>query len=280
MTRTTDNGTGPSRRPAWRPPDGLRPDLTLYERLIDDGLAAADAQDTIVDHVTARRLALWLAARPQPPGFARSLAYFTQTGSISPELRTQMRVHARSGNHPDGPQIGRLLSYAAQRREIFGPIDRNFARDCDQIDRADAMLAQLRERTRQSRRHPEPAPPGNGEPRIIALAHRDPGTQTVTFTLDAATASTALFAIAAHADEREAHVREVQRFGQSLPEDSYGRHNRQAIAARETRLAVRLRAIEHAYRTATERDAVLRPPEPSMAFYSLQHASDREMELE
>jgi hypothetical protein len=278
MMRTTDNGTGPPRRPAWRPPGGPRPDLALYERLIDDGIAAADAQDTIVDHVTARRLALWLAARPQPPGFARGLAYFTQTGSISPELRTQMRVHSRSGNHPDGPQIGRLLSYAAQRRER--PIDHNFARDCDQIDRADAMLAQLRERTRQSRRHPEPAPPGNGEPRIIALAHRDPGTQTVTFTLDAATASTALFAIAAHADEREAHVREVQRFGQSLPEDSYGRYNRQAIANRETRLAARLRAIEHAYRTANERDAVLPTPEPTTAFYSPQHAPDRELELE
>jgi hypothetical protein len=276
----TDNGTGPPRRAARRPPDGPRPDLALYERLIDDGIAAADAQDTIIDHLTARRLALWLAARPQPPGFARSLAYFTQTGSISSELRTQMRVHSRSGSHPDGRQIARLLSYVAQRRAVFGPIDRNFARDCDQIDRADAMLAQLRERTRQSRRHPEPAPPATGEPRIIALAHRDPGTQTVTLTLDAATASTALFAIAVHADEREAHIREVQRFGQSLPEDSYGRHNRQAIAARETRVAARLRAIEHAYRTANERDAVLRTPEPTTAFYSPQHTPDREIEME
>jgi hypothetical protein len=39
-----------------------------------------------------------------------------------------------------------------------------------------------------------------------------------------------MFAIAAHADEREAHVREVERFGQNLPEGSYGRRNRQAIA--------------------------------------------------
>jgi hypothetical protein len=30
-----------------------------------------------------------------------------------------------------------------------------------------------------------------------------------------------MFAIAAHADEREAHVREVERSGHSLPEDSY-----------------------------------------------------------
>jgi hypothetical protein len=29
-----------------------------------------------------------------------------------------------------------------------------------------------------------------------------------------------MFAIAAHADEREAHVREVERFGDTLPEGS------------------------------------------------------------
>ena len=54
----------------------------------------------------------------------------------------------------------------------------------------------------------------------------------------------AMFAIAAHAGEREAHVREVERFGRSLPEGSYGRRNREAIADRETRVAARLRAIE------------------------------------
>jgi hypothetical protein len=53
-----------------------------------------------------------------------------------------------------------------------------------------------------------------------------------------------MFASAAHADEREARIREVQRYGQPLPEDSYGRRNRQAIATRETRLATRLRAVE------------------------------------
>jgi hypothetical protein len=35
-------------------------------------------------------------------------------------------------------------------------------------------------------------------------------------------------------------VREVERFGQSLPEGPYGRRNRQAIAARETRVTTRL----------------------------------------
>ena len=64
-----------------------------------------------------------------------------------------------------------------------------------------------------------------------------------------------MFAIAAHADEREAHLREVERSGRSLPEGSYGRRNRQAIAARETRIAARLRAVEQAYRMAIEREA-------------------------
>ena len=53
----------------------------------------------------------------------------------------------------------------------------------------------------------------------MPLASRNPERQTVTLVLDANTASIAIFAIAAHADEREAHIREVERFGQSLPED-------------------------------------------------------------
>jgi hypothetical protein len=68
--------------------------------------------------------------------------------------------------------------------------------------------------------------------------------------------------VAAHADEREAHVREVERYGQTLPEGSYGRRNHQAIAARETRIAARLRAVEHAYRMAIDRDAVRGRPSP------------------
>jgi len=50
-----------------------------------------------------------------------------------------------------------------------------------------------------------------------------------------------------------------------VPEGSYGRRNRQAIAARETRIAARLRAVERAYRIAIERDTTLEPPEPTAA---------------
>jgi hypothetical protein len=94
------------------------------------------------------------------------------------------------------------------------------------------------------------------------------------------TASIALFAIAAHADEREAHVREVERYGQTLPEGSYGRQNRQTIATRETRIAARLRAVERAYRIAIERNAMYRAPEPTSSHRSSKHAADREIELE
>ena len=58
---------------------------------------------------------------------------------------------------------------------------------------------------------------GDRGARPVALASRNPESQTVTLVLDATTASIAMHAIAAHADEREAHIREVERFGQSLP---------------------------------------------------------------
>ena len=89
-----------------------------------------------------------------------------------------------------------------------------------------------------------------------------------------------MFAIAAHADEREAHIREVERSGQNLPEGSYGRRNRQAIAARETRVAARLRAVEHAYRTAIECEAAFTSSEPTSRNQSSEYAPDREIELE
>ena len=105
-------------------------------------------------------------------------------------------------------------------------------------------------------------------------------TQTISLVLDDTTASIAMFALAAHASEREAHIREVERSGQNLPEGSYGRCNRQAITARETRVAARLRAVEQAYRTATEHGTASRPPEPTRTFRSPERQADGEMELE
>ncbi len=276
----TDSSPGPAGSRGYRAPeDGPLPDLSAYERLIGAGIAAADRRGSPVDHVTARRLAIWLAARPQPPVFAQSLVRFTETGAVSPALKTQLRIHARSGNDPDRPQAATLMDYCVARGAALGPVGQNFGPACDQIDRADLMLLGLHDRARQGL-VPEQAWPDTEGPRIIALADRDPDSHTVSLILDVTTANAAIFAIAAHADEREAHIREVEQFGQSLPEGSYGRRNREAIAARETRVATRLRAIERACRTAIERDAVQIPSEPTRAIRSSEHTADRELELE
>jgi hypothetical protein len=267
--------------PADQPP-GEQPHLGLsqYEQLIAEGIADADARGRPVDDVTARRLAIWLAAHPQHPALAKGLVRFTRTGEISPELKTQLRIHARSGNYPDHHQAARLNRYAASRGERLGPIGENFGAACHQIDRADLMLADLRQRAWEGIAPPEPGWPETDGPQTIAAARRDPRSGTITLILDATTASTVIFALAGHADEREAHLREVQRHAQTWPEGSYGRRNRQAIAARESRIAARLRAVQHAYQAATEPDITYQPPEPTGAPHSPAPMADREIELE
>lgn len=185
---------------------------------------------------------------------------------------------ANTPNHGNPPRRS-TLEYVIDRGTDLGPVGTDFAATCDQVDQADAMLTGLRERVSQGLGMPEPAWPDTEGQRAIALVRRDPDSRMITLVLDATTANIALHAIAVHASDREAHVREVQQYGYQLHEDSYGRRNREAIAARETRVAARLRAIERAYRTAIDPDATLEH-DPAKTPRSAAPALGYDLELE
>lgn len=235
-------------------------DLALYERLISQGIAEADARGSAIDHVTARRLALWLLPRSQQePGFMRGLITFAHTGAVTHDLRQRLRHHARSASHPRRPHAARLLQYAVARGKDTGRIGDNFGSVCDQIDRADAMLDDLRERVAASRADPEQGRAHRQPPEPVAIAHHDDTSQTVILILDKLTADAAIHAVTGSALEREARIRRTRQASQNYPEGSYGKDNREAVIARETRITQGLRATERAYRAAIEPDPTPTP---------------------
>lgn len=254
-------------------------DMALYERLISQGIAEADQRGSAIDPVTARRLAIWLLPRSQQePDFMRGLIRFAHTGAVTHDLKRTLRHHARSPSHPSRPAAARLLQYVIARGNDLGPIGPNFGAACDQLDRADAMLADRRDRVLDSRLFRQ-RPPRPREEQLIAMARHDPESQTVSLILDTATANAAIHAISVSAADREARIREIREIAQNLPEDSYGRRNRETIASRETQTASRLRAVERAYRTAVDRDG---PPAPELTqvFRRLGKTFDQQLEME
>jgi hypothetical protein len=229
--------------------------MALYERLISRGIAEADDRKSAIDHVTARRLTLWLLPRAQDePDLMRELIHFARTGGITNNLRVQLRRHARSAS-PLRPHAARLLDYAIERGPASGRIGDNFGAICDQIDQADATLEDLRARTIESRKHRN-QPVENWQGRLslepVAMARRDGATGAVTFILDAAVAETAVNAIRTEAMQRENRVRQIKQESEGLARGSYGRQNRELMIAHESQVVEDLRAVDHAYQAALE----------------------------
>ena len=110
------------------------------------------------------------------------------------------------------------------------------------------------------------------------MACYEPDSQTVSQLLDTATANAAIHAISVSAADREARTREIQHYAQSLPETPTAAKTAKPSPPVKRKTA-RLRAVEHAYRTAIDHDS---PPAPELAqvFRPVGRTLDQELELE
>jgi hypothetical protein len=73
---------------------------------------------------------------------------------VTRALKLQLTNYARSPGFPHRSKAARLREYTVARGTDLGPVGTDFGAICDQIDQADAMLAGLRERTREGRSTP------------------------------------------------------------------------------------------------------------------------------
>lgn len=267
-------GDDPSLSGPWR-------DMVWYEQMINRGIAEADQRRSAIDHVTARRMALWLLPHSrEEPEFMRGLIHFARTGGITQDLKKNLQHRARSAAHPNRLHATRLLQYVVARRRDLGRIGDHFGAVCDQIDRADLLLEDLRNRVLENRIHPERAT-GDWREKLplqpIAMARRDDVTRAVTLILDANVAEAVIHAVTADVMEREARIRHIRQESQTLFPASYGWRNREAIVARETQITSGLRSVERAYRAVLE-------PTPAPEFKQIlpagNRASDYEPEME
>ena len=173
---------------------------------------------------------------------------------IGPTLKMQLRMRVRSGTYTDPP---RPSAAGIHRRPRHRP--RPDQREFRQRLRSD----------RPGRRDARQAPrPGHGRPPLPGQTlpetdgPRPSGTPTARPSASSWTPPRQYRPVRHRRSRRRTRspIREVQRYGQTLPEGSYGRRNRQAFAARETRVAARLRAGE---RLPDASSATSRPGRPS-----------------
>ena len=121
----------------------------------------------------------------------RGLIRFAKTGAVSQDLKDRLRRQARSANHPNRPRQQTPAVRRRRGRIDLGRIGPDLGAVCDQIDEADAMLADFRARVLDGEQGPAPGTRSGASDHPRAMARLDPLSQTVTFILDVPTANAA-----------------------------------------------------------------------------------------